>query len=92
MLASELKAALEVQEISIVWTQNKCKWCVRAKDILAYLKVDFEERLLDNIKWSVYDLTKQIPIANTVPQIIISGDYVGGYNELADLFLDIQEI
>lgn len=76
----------------IVWSKTNCAFCLKAKHLLKDKNIDFEERLIGQ-KWSREELLKMVPDARSVPQIIIDGKVVGGYNELVKYLntLDIPD-
>lgn len=65
----------------IVWSKHNCPFCVRAKHALTDKGIDYEERLIGE-DWSKEQLLEMVPDARSVPQIIIDGKSVGGYNDL----------
>jgi glutaredoxin 3 len=65
-----------------VYSKDNCPYCVKAKNLLKARGIDFTE-----IKIGV-DITRDeflatFPNARTVPQIILEGEHVGGYDNLA---------
>jgi glutaredoxin 3 len=68
----------------VVYTTGWCGYCIRAKSLLeqrgiVYLEVSLEDD--PAFRETVYDLGKQ----STVPLVMIDGDPIGGYDELAAL-------
>lgn len=68
---------------ALVWSKEDCRFCVRAKALLSSNNIDYEERVLQN-GWSKQELLKMVPNAQTVPQIFIDNNYIGGYTELVE--------
>lgn len=65
-----------------VYSKDNCPYCVKAKNLLNARGIEFTE-----IKIGV-DITRDefletFPDARTVPQIILGGEHVGGYDMLA---------
>jgi glutaredoxin 3 len=65
-----------------VYSKDNCPYCVKAKNLLKARGIEFTE-----IKIGV-DITRDeflatFPNARTVPQIILEGEHVGGYDNLA---------
>jgi glutaredoxin 3 len=65
-----------------VYSKDNCPYCVKAKNLLKARGIEFTE-----IKIGV-DITRDeflatFPNASTVPQIILEGEHVGGYDNLA---------
>ena len=68
----------------VLYTTQWCGFCIRAKALLDARDLEFEEVSLDDdpaFRQSVWDLGRQW----TVPLVMIDGDPVGGYQELAAL-------
>ena len=65
----------------IVWSKTNCPFCVKAKHSLADKGIEYEERLIGN-DWTREQLLEMVPEARSVPQIIIDGNVIGGYNDL----------
>lgn len=72
---------MEKQTKVIVWSKTNCAFCLKAKHLLKDKNIEFEERLIGQ-DWSREELLEMVPDARSVPQIIIDGKVVGGYNEL----------
>jgi glutaredoxin 3 len=67
-----------------MYTTRWCGYCVRAKAILDSLGLRYEEIEIDdepNFRQKLLSLTGNF----TVPQIVIDGRPIGGYQELAAL-------
>jgi glutaredoxin 3 len=52
-----------------------------AKALLKSKEIVFEERMI-GVNWTREQLLESIPQARTVPQIILNGEYIGGYDQL----------
>jgi glutaredoxin 3 len=68
----------------VLYTTQWCGFCIRAKALLDARGLDFDEVSLDGdpaFRQSVWDLGGQW----TVPLVLIDGEPVGGYQELAAL-------
>tara|TARA_B110000967_G_C18848137_1_gene543117 strand:- start:1026 stop:1208 length:183 start_codon:yes stop_codon:yes gene_type:complete len=50
-----------------IYSREDCKFCKDAKDFLTGMEIAF---------------TEELQPTGTVPQIYISGEHIGGYNEL----------
>ena len=59
----------------------QCPYCDMAKSLLKNKGVAFEERMI-GVDWTREQLLEAIPQARTVPQIILNGEYIGGYDQL----------
>lgn len=63
-----------------VFTRNGCPQCVRAKGLLRDAGIDFEEIRL-NHEYTDQTL-RAVAAATTVPQVFISGEHIGGADDL----------
>jgi glutaredoxin len=66
---------------TIVWSKVQCPFCDMAKTLLKNKGIAFEERMI-GVDWTREQLLEAIPQARTVPQIILNGEYIGGYDQL----------
>lgn len=66
---------------TIVWSKVQCPYCDMAKALLKSKEIVFEERMI-GVNWTREQLLESIPQARTVPQIILNGEYIGGYDQL----------
>lgn len=71
---------------TIVWSKDGCAFCERAKNMLNMKGIKFEERNITSGGWSKEQLLESVPQARTVPQIFLYGQYVGGFDKLAEYF------
>lgn len=67
----------------LMYSRHKppCQFCVRAKSMLDYYGVEYEEKLLDDINHLI-EFKDNYPNIKHVPAIFIDDEYIGGYNEL----------
>ena len=66
---------------TIVWSKLQCPFCDMAKSLLKSKEIVFEERMI-GMDWTREQLLENIPNARTVPQIILNGVLIGGYQQL----------
>ncbi len=67
-----------------MYTGRVCPYCARAKALLTKKGVEFTEEMVDldpNGRQKLVDLTGR----RTVPQIIVDGNPIGGWDDLAAL-------
>ena len=64
-------------------------YCDQAKALLKQKGILFEERKIGD-GWLKEELLESIPTARTVPQIIINGQLIGGFNELKK-YLEVDD-
>lgn len=69
----------------IVWSKYHCPYCDQAKALLKQKGIAFEERKIGD-GWTKEELLESVPSARTVPQIVIDGETIGGFNELKRYF------
>jgi glutaredoxin 3 len=65
----------------IVWSKENCPSCTKAKTLLDNRKIPFEVRQIGE-EWTREQLLEAVPTARSVPQIMINGQSIGGYEEL----------
>ncbi len=68
----------------IVYATRFCPYCMMARRLLKKKSIEFEEISVsgNNVLW---DEMEQKSGRNTVPQIFINGESVGGYDDIAAL-------
>lgn len=79
MLAYIAPDAAKPQDVT-VFTREGCEFCVRAKGMLRDAGIQFEELVL-NRDYSESTI-RAVSGKSTVPQVFISGDYIGGSENL----------
>lgn len=67
--------------MTIVYTKDNCPYCVKAKTLLKGYGLEYREIVIGK------DVTREeflemFPTAKTVPQIILDGERIGGYDAL----------
>lgn len=64
-----------------IYTTNSCSYCDLAKRFFDEKGWDYEEINIEKLGW---DRSKLLEVgkATTVPQIVIDGEAIGGYDEL----------
>jgi glutaredoxin len=75
---------------TIMWSKYNCSYCDQAKKLLQAHDIKFEERKIGD-GWTKEELLEAIPTARTVPQIIVNGQYIGGYTELRTFLTEKAE-
>jgi len=66
----------------IIWSKTPCPYCVEAKNLLKLKGLDYEERNISEGTWTREQLLEAVPNARSVPQIIIDGKIIGGFDDL----------
>lgn len=67
---------------AVIWSSDNCWFCSESKRIMESKGMEIEERVIGNGEWTKEDLLEAVPNANTVPQIFIDGEHVGGHDDL----------
>ena len=70
----------------VVWSRDHCPYCVKAKTLLKIKGIEFEERNISQGTWTREQLLEACPEARTVPQIVIDGKIIGGFDRLQEYF------
>ncbi len=65
----------------VVWSKYNCAYCDQAKSVLSKNGLAYEERKIGD-GYTKEELLEDIPTARSVPQIVVDGTVIGGYNEL----------
>ncbi len=71
-----------------VYSTTSCAICQRAKFMLKKWEIPFDEILIDNDQQAMREFIEVTDGARTVPQIIIDGKPIGGFDELTELHMD----
>lgn len=72
----------------VIWTRDNCPYCVSAKMLLKQKGIQYQEKKIGE-GYTKEDLLASVPDAQSIPQIIIDDELVGGFKELQ---LRIKEI
>mgnify|MGYP003337665573 FL=1 len=74
---------------AMVWSKDNCTYCDQAKKLLEEKGVDFEEKKIGH-GYTLEDLLAVVPNARTAPQIFLGEEYVGGFMELKEKFINFN--
>ena len=72
----------------VLYSKEKCGYCVRAKLLLNNLGLTYTEKKLEDFKDNealFEEIGKQV---RSMPQIKINGELIGGYNQLVEYLAD----
>ena len=72
-----------MQEV-IIYGKEGCVYCDRAVDLTYKKEMYITVKKLDR-NFTVEEFNSLFPFAKTVPQIILNGEHIGGYQDLKDL-------
>lgn len=71
-----------------VYSTASCGFCSRAKTMLEKWQIDYDEVRIDGDQAAMQEFIEVTNGARTVPQIIIDGRNIGGFDELTELHMD----
>lgn len=68
-----------------IYSKPNCTWCVKAKELMARLHLQYQEKVLD-VDYTREELRSLIGehLPLTVPQVYVDGHRVGGYEDLVE--------
>lgn len=66
-----------------IYSKDNCAFCVRAKNLLAQKGLNYVEYNM-NRNYTREEFLAKFPNAKTVPQIVIDGTTVGGFDKLEE--------
>jgi glutaredoxin len=66
---------------AVVWSKSACPYCDQAKALLKMKGIEYEEKIIGD-GYLKEDLLEAVPGARSVPQIVLDGELVGGFQEL----------
>jgi glutaredoxin len=69
--------------VATIWSKPNCIWCDRAKDLLTRESIPYIEKVV-GVGVTKEQLSEAVPNAHTVPQILIDGVLIGGFQELQE--------
>ncbi len=72
----------------IVYSTASCAFCERTKSMLQKWDIPFDEVRIDNDQGAMREFIEATNGARTVPQIVIDGEPIGGFDELTELHMD----
>jgi glutaredoxin 3 len=68
-----------------IFTGPMCGYCVAAKRMLDKLGFEYTERSISDPE-VLREMRERFPNARTVPQIIIDGEHIGGFDDLSERY------
>ena len=83
------RVALQSDTSTIVYTKPNCPSCQLAKEELKLRGIPYDEINLEEIGKTAREVTGRKGV-KTVPQIYLQGEYVGGYDDLMEVFNKAQ--
>lgn len=70
-----------------LYTWSSCPFCIRAKELLEQRGVPYEEHVMDGRDAELAEVKRRHG-HGSVPIVLLDGEFVGGYSELATLDRD----
>ena len=67
-----------------IYGKSRCSFCTQAKNLCEQKGLDYEYKMLD-ADYTSDEFFETFPGARTFPQIIMSGEKIGGYAGLVEL-------
>jgi glutaredoxin 3 len=67
----------------VIYTTDRCSFCVRVKMLLKARAIDFEEINVAGDPMAFVELAQKTGMM-TLPQVMIGGKLIGGYQETAE--------
>ena len=67
--------------LTTVWSKDNCSYCDQARALLTQRRIKNEKKKIGH-GYTKEQLLEEVPTARTVPQIVINGKPIGGFNEL----------
>jgi len=71
-----------------VYSTGTCPICDKTKLLLSKWKINYEDIRIDEDHSGLREMSKTTNGARTVPQIVIDGQWIGGFSELTELHMD----
>ena len=80
------QGVLDLDNLVEIWGKPNCPYCERAKQMCKKFDLNYIYHQLDE-DFTREELLERFPDAKTFPQIIVDGEYVGGYTDFkADIY------
>ncbi len=70
----------------LIYSSRLCPYCVSAKRLLENLKLNYEERIIDNNNKIKEEMLEKSNGRKTVPQIFFDETHIGGYDDLEEVY------
>jgi len=71
-----------------IYSTGICPRCERAKKLLAKHNIAYDEVRVDLDRAGLKEMLEATNHARTVPQIVVDGRHIGGFDELTELHMD----
>ena len=71
-----------------VYSTANCPYCTNVKALLEKWRIAFDEVRIDTDQAAMKQFAEVTGGARTVPQIVIDGQAIGGFDELTEMHMD----
>ena len=71
-----------------IFSTGICPICDNTKNLLKKWGIDYEEARVDRDREQLKEMLRITDGARTVPQIMIKGEWIGGFSNLTELHMD----
>lgn len=71
-----------------IYSTGICPICDNAKNLLKKWGIPYEESRVDRDRAQLKEMLQITEGARTVPQIVIDGEWIGGFTDLTELHMD----
>ena len=71
-----------------IYSTGTCPICDKTKTLLSKWKIPYEEVMVDQSQAGLKEMLEKTNHARTVPQILIRGEWIGGFSEMTELHMD----
>ncbi|MFA7098252.1 MAG: glutaredoxin domain-containing protein [Gammaproteobacteria bacterium] len=71
-----------------IYSTGICPICDNTKNLLRKWKISFDEVRVDLDRAGLREMHEVTNHARTVPQIVIDGRWIGGFNELTEMHME----
>ncbi|MGD8926365.1 MAG: glutaredoxin domain-containing protein [Thioalkalispiraceae bacterium] len=71
-----------------IFSTGICPICDNTKNLLSKWGIEYEEARVDQDRTELKEMLQVTDGARTVPQIIIDGNWIGGFTDLTELHME----
>lgn len=76
--------------IAEIYSKDNCIFCTRAKDLLNRKGIQYTEYNIDR-NYTREQFLSKFPNAKTVPQIVIEGEHIPGFEQLSEWMVNYDK-
>ena len=71
-----------------IFSTGVCPICDKTKSLLDKWNIPYEEARVDLSREELKEMLEKTEHARTVPQILVKGNWIGGFSELTEMHMD----